>query len=98
MIKKGLLVSSLLLISSSLYAGNGEAIAERFEISAAGKVSAIWERIFDKKKYKKIFPRSKRDLYLNDFKALSSADKESLKSYLIQHAADSDKPKVAGGI
>jgi len=96
MLKKSLLIFSVFLINNTLNAEDGASIANKFEISASAKVSAIWERIFDRKKYKKIFPRSKRSIFLPDFKTLSQSDLENLKNYLIEHAADSAKPKVAG--
>lgn len=95
---KRLITFSLLAFTSSVFAESGESIADRFEISAADKVITIWERIFDSKRYKKIFPRSKRGIYLDDFKQLSKSDLDNLKDFLIEHAADSAKPKVAGGI
>jgi len=97
MIKKTLLVTTMIISSMFiLNAETGGEIASKFEISASAKVSAIWERIFEKKKWKKIFPRSKRSIYLGDFKKIPNSDKELLKDFLIEHAADSAKPKIAG--
>jgi len=97
-IKKNILVLFFLLLTNKLYSMTGEEIAEKFEISAADKVIVIWEKIFEKKKYRKIFPRSKRPLYLEAFKQLSPEDIEKIKIYLIEHAADTDKPKIVGDI
>jgi hypothetical protein len=97
MIKKTLLVTTMIVSNIFiLNAETGGEIASKFEISASAKVSAIWEKIFEKKKWKKIFPRSKRSIYLSDFKELPNSDKERLKVFLIEHAADSAKPKIAG--
>jgi len=93
---KKIVLAFLISATCSLYASTGAEISKDFNISGANKVAEIWIRIFDSKKYKRIFPRSERDKYLPDFKKLSEHDIEKLKNYLIEHAADSAKPKLAG--
>ena len=49
--------------------------------------SSQWERFFKRNKHKR-----KKDIS----GVISSADQESIKQYLIDHAADSDLPVAAG--
>ena len=79
-------VTLSLLFSVNAFAASGADIAKKLNLHAGDKASRQWERLF-----------SSSDK-LKDIGAagLSDADKSALKSYLIDHAADSDKPAAAG--
>ena len=65
---------------------DGKAISNKLGISASSKASAQWNRVFVKAKKMKKYGIDK----LND------KEKRALKSYLVNHAADSDTPEAAG--
>ena len=84
---KKLVVSLIvLLLSVNLFASTGKELAKDLGLSASSKASTQWKRVFKKKRKMKKYGIDK----------LSSADKEALKEYLINHAADSDTPEAAG--
>jgi hypothetical protein len=71
-----------ILLSSSLFADSGEAIAKKLHLKAADKIAKQWEKILnDDAKRKSIGAGN-----------LSASDIEALKKYLKSHSADSDAP------
>ena len=81
-----MLIAIIAFGAVSLYAADGKAIAQKLGLSASSKASMQWKRVFKKKRKMKKYGISK----------LSDADKAALKTYLVNHAADSDSPEVAG--
>lgn len=79
-----LMVSSLVPVSA--LAATGAELAKQLELNAGKKAIRQWERIFKKKSRWKKFGLDK----------LSDVDREELKKYLLDHAADSDQPAAAG--
>ena len=82
--KVAILLITLFLTSS--FASTGRELASSLHISASSKASIQWERVFKRTKKMKKYGIDK----------LSDADKDILKTYLIEHAADSDAPEAAG--
>jgi hypothetical protein len=79
-------IIGLVLSVSLAYAASGKELAQGLGLSAGSKAIAQWEKVFEKaKKMEKL-----------GIDKLSDADKETLKKYLIGHAADSDQPEAAG--
>ena len=70
----------------SAFAADGKSLAKQLGLSASSKASTQWKRVFKKKKKMKKYGIDK----------LSDEDKASLKTYLMNHAADSDAPEAAG--
>ena len=83
--KKFIAIVTLLFVTSS-FASTGKELAKQLGLSASSKASKQWTRVFKKKRKMKKYGIDK----------LSDADKEALKTYLINHAADSDSPEAAG--
>ena len=83
---KKLIVIIVLLFTVSAFSADGKSIAKELGLSASSKASTQWVRVFKKARKMKKYGIDK----LND------ADKAVLKTYLINHAADSDAPEVAG--
>ena len=75
-----------LLFAISLFGANGKALANKLGLSASSKASSQWKRVFKKTRKMKKYGIDK----------LSDAEKTALKTYLINHAADSDAPEAAG--
>ncbi len=75
-----------LLFTVSAFSADGKSIAKELGLSASSKASSQWLRVFKKVRKMKKYGIDK----------LSDADKEMLKTYLVDHAADSDAPEVAG--
>ena len=75
-----------LLFTVSAFSANGKNIAKELGLSASSKASTQWNRVFKKAKKMKKYGIDK----------LSDADKAVLKTYLVDHAADSDAPEAAG--
>ena len=70
----------------NIWAADGKTLANKYGLSASSKVSVQWIRIFKKdKKMKKL-----------GIEKLIQKEKEILRGYLIDHAADSDTPEAAG--
>lgn len=69
-----------------LFGASGKELAAGLGISAGSKAIAQWSKVFEKE--------SKMEKLGID--KLSEADREALKKYLIDHAADSDQPEAAG--
>lgn len=84
MLKTILLLVALSVLSLS--AKSGPELAKDLELNAGKKAIRQWERIFDKRSRWKKYGLDK----------LSEADREVLKKYLLDHAADSDQPAAAG--
>jgi len=85
---KNLLKSILVIafLSISLFAKSGEDIANELGMQAGTKAIKQWERVFKKAKKMKKYGIDK----------LTDDDKNALKEYLTNHAADSDHPAAAG--
>ena len=83
---KKLIAIVALFFTISAFAADGKALATQLGLSASSKASAQWKRVFKKAKKMKKYGIDK----------LSDADKAALKTYLIDHAADSDAPEAAG--
>ena len=94
-----LLFGSLMICPPIAGAGDGETLfkskcaqchtsgGEAPVFSPVKFASSQWERFFKREKHKR-----KKDIS----GIISSADQESIKQYLINHAADSDLPIAAG--
>jgi hypothetical protein len=80
-----LAILTILFVTVS-FAATGKELAVQLGISASSKASKQWERVFKKKRKMKKYGIDK----------LSASDKDALKTYLINHAADSDAPEAAG--
>jgi hypothetical protein len=65
---------------------NGQQLSNELKIDPSSKAIKQWERIFSTEDKLKQLGIDK----------LSASDKAELKKFLIDHAADSDKPTVAG--
>ena len=83
---KKLIAIIALLFTVSAFSADGKSIAQELGLSASSKASTQWKRVFKKAKKMKKYGINK----LND------ADKALLKTYLMNHAADSDTPEAAG--
>lgn len=83
--KKLIAIVSILFAISS-FGADGKSLANQLGLSASAKASAQWKRIFKKDRKMKKYGIDK----------LSDGDKDALKTYLIDHAADSDTPEAAG--
>ena len=80
------MVLAIAFISGTLFANNGQEIAKKLNLQAGTKAIKQWERVFKKDRKMKKYGIDK----------LTEADKNILKEYLINHAADSDRPAAAG--
>jgi len=76
---------ALSIVVSLAFAG-GKEIATGLGLNASSKAIKQWEKVFKKEKKMKKLGIDK----------LSDADKNALKKYLTNHAADSDHPEAAG--
>lgn len=65
---------------------DGKDLAKSLGLNPSSKAIKQWERVFSKE--------SKMAKY--GIERLSDSDKEILKKYLMNHAADSDHPAAAG--
>ncbi len=83
---KKLIAIVALLFTISAFSADGKSLAKELGLSASSKASTQWNRVFKKAKKMKKYGIDK----LND------ADKALLKTYLMNHAADSDAPEAAG--
>jgi hypothetical protein len=79
-----LLVVSIL--STMAWAKSGQQLSNELKIDPSSKAIKQWERIFS----------TEDKLKQMGIDKLSASDKAELKKFLIDHAADSDKPTVAG--
>jgi len=77
---------SLLLLPSLLLAKSGQQLANELKLDPSSKAIKQWERLF----------ASADKLKSIGVDKLSASEKSDLKKYLTDHAADSDKPTVAG--
>lgn len=76
---------ALSVVASLAFAG-GKDIAVKLGLNASSKAIKQWEKVFKKdRKMKKL-----------GIDTLSDSDKDALKKYLTNHAADSDHPEAAG--
>lgn len=74
------------LLSTLLWAKSGQQLSNELKLDPSSKAIKQWERIFG----------SEDKLKQLGIDKLSGSDKSELKKYLTDHAADSDKPTVAG--
>lgn len=80
-----MMLASLLFISFA-YGAAGEELAVKLGIDPASKAMKQWERVFTKQRY----------MVRLGIDKLTDEEKEILKEYLFDHAADSDRPTAAG--
>lgn len=81
------LFSIFLIISSvTIFANEGYELVKELNLNPASKVKRQWNRVF------------KREVKMKEYgiDKLTSEQKEVLKEYLLDHAADSDHPEKAG--
>ena len=83
--KKIIALLTIVFITVS-FAASGKELATQLALSASSKAGKQWARVFKKTRKMKKYGIDK----------LSDADKEILKKYLMEHAADSDAPEAAG--
>ena len=83
--KKIIALLTILFVTVS-FASTGKELATQLALSASSKASKQWARVFKKTRKMKRYGIDK----------LSAADKDILKKYLMDHAADSDAPEAAG--
>lgn len=76
----------LSILSPIVWAKSGQQLSNELKIDPSSKAIKQWERIFSTEDKLKQLGIDK----------LSASDKAELKKFLIDHAADSDKPTVAG--
>ena len=69
-----------------LFAKSGQQLANELKLDPSSKAIKQWERIFE-------VAEKRKQLGID---RLSDTDKLELKKYLLDHAADSDHPTVAG--
>lgn len=75
-----------LLCCAVCFGQSGKELAIKLKINAASKASNQWIKIFENSSKQEKFGIHK----------LAEDDKNKLKIYLIDHAADSDMPEMAG--
>jgi len=83
---KKLIAIIALFFTVGMFAADGKALAQKLGLSASSKASTQWNRVFKKDRKMKKYGIDK----------LSDGDKSALKTYLVNHAADSDAPEAAG--
>ncbi|NPA55164.1 MAG: hypothetical protein GXO40_02235 [Epsilonproteobacteria bacterium] len=76
----------LLLTAHVLFAISGAELATMLHLSPGSKAMIQWQHVFT----------SKRKMRRLGIDKLSSKEKQILKKYLIEHAADSPEPIAAG--
>lgn len=84
--KLSLALLSMAILSPFLCAKSGQQLANDLKLNPSSKAIKQWERMFGSDDKLKAIGADK----------LSAEDKSELKKYLTAHAADSDKPTVAG--
>jgi len=80
------LLFSLLILPSALNALDVVKLAKELNLQAGTKATVQWERVFS----------SQRHLKKYKLLDLPLQTRKELKTYLIEHAADSDQPIVPG--
>jgi len=83
---KWAIASLTILFMATLAVANGKILAQQLGIDPSSKAIRQWERVFKKERKMKRLGIDK----------LTDAQKDELKRYLIDHAADSDHPEAAG--
>jgi len=83
--KLNILIFIIVISSISLHASALD-IAKKLHLVAGKKAIIQWERVF----------KSDRKMKKYGIDKLSKKEQELLKNYLLDHAADSDHPTVAG--
>lgn len=76
----------LLFITVTLSIADGKDLAKSLSLDPSSKAIKQWEKIFE----------SSEKMGKMGIDKLSAPDKEALKKYLTNHAADSDHPAAAG--
>lgn len=84
--KINLISLSILCLSAFAFAKSGQELANDLKLNPSSKAIKQWERVFST-------PDKMQQAGIDK---LSESDKSALKKYLLDHAADSDKPAVAG--
>ena len=84
--KINLISLSILTLSVFAFAKSGQDLASDLKLNPSSKAIKQWERVFS----------NPEKLQQAGIDKLSDSDKSALKKYLLDHAADSDKPTVAG--
>ena len=79
-------ILALSLFASLSFANEGRELAIKLHLNASSKAIRQWQRVFKKKRKMKRYGIDK----------LSPQEREALKEYLLNHAADSDHPEAAG--
>jgi len=79
-------ILALSLFASLSFAGEGRDLAIKLHLNAGSKAIRQWQRVFKKTRKMKRYGIDK----------LSPSQRETLKEYLLNHAADSDHPEAAG--
>lgn len=75
-----------ILLSTFICADDIGVIAKKLNLFAGTKAAIQWERVFS----------SQRRMQKYNIQALAQDTKNKLRVYLIEHAADSEKPIVPG--
>ena len=83
---KRIIVLLTVLFVTVSFAASGKELATKLALSASSKAGKQWKRVF----------KSKRKLKRYGIDKLNDDEKNILKQYLINHAADSDAPEAAG--
>ncbi len=76
----------LLFVTATLSFADGKDLAKSLSLDPSSKAIKQWEKIFE----------SSEKMGKMGIDKLSASDKEALKKYLADHAADSDHPAAAG--
>ncbi len=85
-ISKIFLFFTTLMVSTLILHASPQEIAKKLHLVAGKKAIIQWERVF----------KSDRKMKRYGIDTLSKEEAKSLKNYLLDHAADSDHPTVAG--
>ncbi|MDD4854951.1 MAG: hypothetical protein PHQ22_09275 [Sulfuricurvum sp.] len=81
-----IMLFSLMVLSTSVFAASGKDLAKSLKLDPSSKAIKQWEKIFEK-------PDKMASMGIDK---LSDGDQSALKGYLTSHAADSDHPEAAG--
>ena len=76
----------ILLFLTTLHANDIELLAKKFNLYGGEKATIQWKRVFS----------SQRHLKRYNLDKIPKEMRQKLELYLIEHAADSDKPIVPG--
>ncbi|MDO8454540.1 MAG: hypothetical protein Q7S59_08235 [Sulfurimonas sp.] len=79
-------ISLMTLLLTGVLFADGKDLAKSLSLDPSSKAIKQWEKIFE----------SSEKMGKMGIEKLSASDKEALKKYLTDHAADSDHPAAAG--